>query len=717
MAINKLRKTAAAVITLVLAACVVIGTTLAWVNDDDIINEFPGDGSALLQKYETGTETPVPDAQFGLYRLEEDGTPTLVQTFTTGTDGKILATDLGPGDYYWQETSPAPGFLPELEGGQPKKYHFSIPSGEDGPVLRVAYNTRRQDTLALTKTVLNSDGSALTQAQRDTLFEFTVTFSDGGSYAYIINGGAAQTVASGGKLYLKSGQTAQFDGISAGVGYSFAETPVTGYVTTSQNHANTVPEGGITASFTNTYTVTPPAHGSLTVTKTVTGDGADLELEFEFTAVIGGVEHPFTLKHGQSKTFTDIPLGTAYTVTEADYTAEGYTLTAGPYSGTIQTGGVNITLPFINHYEGDNPQPGGLEITKTVTGPDASHDKEFTFTVTFEGEGAPASPQTFTLTHGQTKTFEDIPRGVRYTVTETPEDGYRPDFITASGTIAANHTAKINFINRKPNEPKLDWWIAVTKIVEGDPPASESDRLFHFILTINGTEYPFSLKAGESSDTFIAQTGDTYSLVELNTPGYIKGGVINGSGTVGTENIEIIQTNTYISPETIDIEGEKTWQAPAGTQLPGSVTILLKNGTATVRTATTDQSKNWRYKFENLPRRDALGNVIPYTVEEVRIPGWRPIVTGYNITNHHQPPVIDEAIEVEKAIVGTPTENPHFKFILTPINDAPMPGNDELFITGAGKSIFGRITYTVPGTYIYTITETPGNLANWTYDA
>jgi len=703
-------RTLALFLTCVFALSAALSGTMAWTDfSQHRTNAAEGSGppqlgSALLQKYETGTETPVPGVEFTLYRVNSDGTAAPVRSFVTGADGQILASDLQPGEYYWQETRTAQGFLPEIEDGQTKKYFFSLPGEEEGPVKITAYNTRREGSLALTKLVKNADNSPLTQAQKDMLFEFTVTFL-----------GETQ------KVYLKSGETKEFD-LPVGTHYVITETTVPGYVTTSENHAADVPDGGITAAFTNTYTPSPhdDDKGHLTVTKTVTGEGADPDLDFEFTADIGGETEHFTLKHGQSKTFVDIPLGTEYIVTEAGV-PEYYTPNQQRYSGAITAPGVTVTLPFVNHYEGENPPdlPGSLDITKAVAGPGASHDKAFAFTVTFEGEGAPASPQTFTLKHGEKRTFEDIPRGTVYTVTEQAEEDYRADFTSASGTISWNQAAVVNFVNRTRSEPRENKWLVVTKRVLGNPPAADSEKLFRFTLTVNGTEYEFDLKPGESSDTFVVYPGDVYSLVEddYTADGYTQSGVINGSGAVGEDDIEIIQSNTWVGPEFIDIEGEKTWQAPAGTQRPESVTILLKNGNVTVRTAITGQSGAWRYGFTNLPKHDALGNVIPYAVEEVRIPGWRPAVTGYDIKNIHQPPLEDAAIEVEKAVTGTPPAAIAFKFTLTAINGAPMPESGEITITGAGKASYGKITYTMPGVYIYTLTEVDGKAANWSYDA
>ena len=142
-----------------------------------------------------------------------------------------------------------------------------------------------------------------------------------------------------------------------------------------KGHTGTITEEGCAALFTNTYI--PGQTGSLTVSKEVKGTGADLQKEFAFTAVIDGQTETFALKHGESKTFSNLPVGTQYVITETDYTAEGYTATAKSYTGAI-TGEENLLLPFVNVY-GPAEEPGSLTVQKEVVGESPDPAKEFTF--------------------------------------------------------------------------------------------------------------------------------------------------------------------------------------------------------------------------------------------------------------------------------------------------------------------------------------------------
>lgn len=103
-----------------------------------------------------------------------------------------------------------------------------------------------------------------------------------------------------------------------------------------------------------------PRTGSLTVSKTVTGDQGDTTKDFTFTVTLSdttvqgvygdmtfqnGVA-TFTLSHGQSVLATGLPAGINYTVEEADN--EEYTVTATGDTGTIAAN-ITATAAFINH--------------------------------------------------------------------------------------------------------------------------------------------------------------------------------------------------------------------------------------------------------------------------------------------------------------------------------------------------------------------------------
>ncbi|MEY8444364.1 prealbumin-like fold domain-containing protein [Lactococcus ileimucosae] len=149
------------------------------------------------------TEVPVPGADFLLFRIPDQNPENPEQihtTFTTDQEGRITVS-LPPGRYFFQEVRLPYGFAPELDGEQQpiRRYDFTVDteSNNEAPIV-TAYNRRLAGDLIIEKTLVNDDGRELTEEQRAQLFEFRVTFSDGGTYSYQIDGqGDHHELASG----------------------------------------------------------------------------------------------------------------------------------------------------------------------------------------------------------------------------------------------------------------------------------------------------------------------------------------------------------------------------------------------------------------------------------------------------------------------------------------------------------------------------------------
>lgn len=127
------------------------------------------------------------------------------------------------------------------------------------------------------------------------------------------------------------------------------------------------------ATFTNTYTA-----NTLTVTKDVTGNLGDTTKEFSFTVtfannndaitwvnaitynsdttgaasvIVNGNTVTFTLSDSDSITFSNIPSGITYTVTEESYASDGYTTKIGGTETSTTTGtmaGENVSVTVVN---------------------------------------------------------------------------------------------------------------------------------------------------------------------------------------------------------------------------------------------------------------------------------------------------------------------------------------------------------------------------------
>ena len=748
-----IRRSVAVLLAAVFVLSSVITGTLAWLTvSQGATNDAWGDRTAFevrLVKYEKDTDDSVTieGAEFYLYRvgstpgLPPDGNDVQIGgRYLTDAGGKIEVM-LEPGEYYFFETNPVYPYTYDADKNDDiKEYRFTI-TGDETEIIEIkAYNQKITGDLIIEKTVKNIDDSALTPAQLETEFEFTVTFSDGGTYTYKIDNGEEKPLASGGLIELKHGQKAVFDNIPSDVTYTITEAQVMGYTTTSTNHQGTITEGSRIASFVNTY----GGNGSLIIEKTVAGTGANTDEEFEFTATINGIEHTFTLKDGESKTFDNLPVGVPYTVTEGDYTEDGYIASPTEYTGQTVHG--NLTLPFVNVYDDHSGDPGSLKITKTVVGVNPNPDAKFAFMVDFTLPDSVTLPVTvlvndiptqlstlhpqlsIQLKHGESVLIENLPAGTAYQIEETPADGYTAAILTAEGVIISNHTVGIGFINYVPQ----DFNLIIRKAIDGEAPDGYEDTVFHFILEVEGEEpEPFTLTAGETTTFTVPVVGVPYTIREVDIPaGWSLTHVENGSGTTISSSIVAEFTNTYTSRITIDIEGEKTWNLNGETpELPGSIVLTLKNGEDVVDIAIVTQDDKWKYSW-NVPKYDEEGKEIDYKIEETLITNWRPEYDpdSFDIVNIYVPPAVLDEITVEKVITGATPQTPaQFKFTLTALDGAvpsaeiPMPfdsadGVKTITITGEDEKSFGAITYTAPGTYVYTISEVNTGEDGYTYD-
>ncbi len=291
------------------------------------------------------------------------------------------------------------------------------------------------------------------------------------------------------KLNADNGWKATITDLPDGHEYSVKEIAVPGYNTSKVATLKFDDNRNFTCTVTNTKIT-----GNLTVSKTVTVTGADLNdadrsREFNFTVTLSdntingtygdmsfenGVAK-FTLKHGESKTASKLPVGVTYTVVE-QATAD-YSTTAVGDKGTISEAGA--TAAFVNNRAVEKPLPktGSLTVNKTVVVngaemTDADRSAEFNFTVTLSDtsiNGVYGAMEfvngvaTFTLKHNESKTASNLPTGVEYTVTEREAAGYTATAAGETGTIS-EAGAVVAFTNTRtvtpppntPNDPGDD---------------------------------------------------------------------------------------------------------------------------------------------------------------------------------------------------------------------------------------------------------------------
>lgn len=427
------------------------------------------------------TNIPVPGADFALYEITQQDPEVYEQVGTvrtTDADGRISVA-LPPGRYFFREVRLPYGFAPDKDqqGQELKRYDFTVePSTPNGSTVVTAYNRRLSGDLIIEKTLKNDDGRELSELQGAQKFEFRVTFSDGGTYSYQINGeGEEHQLASGETLKLRHGQRAVFSALPVGLHYEVEEV---GFQhgqahNTSGNINHEAPSVVAFTNFGKTRT--------LDIKKEVINfDGSEVTeeqklLEFEFNIQLpdvpedasfryttnryqidddpendddireGKLAHGDTIKlrHGEILIIHDLPIGISYKVIESvrtDFVSETEYI-----RGEIVADTAGNRHLFRNIYqpEGQLPSFTALAFTKFLYSDDSADLKEyFEFEVILEPhEGRTfqyrivegdkegdlidfVSGDIIRLRHGQKALFQDLPPGLTYRLREISTDSY-----------------------------------------------------------------------------------------------------------------------------------------------------------------------------------------------------------------------------------------------------------------------------------------------------
>lgn len=246
------------------------------------------------------------------------------------------------------------------------------------------------------------------------------------------------------------------------------------------------------STITNTY-----EEASITITKTVNMNGAVNEAgnpvspgSFTFSiactydtgsgaTAITMTPSTFTLSHGGSRTYTDLPAGAVCTVTETTTRSATVTkvVTVGGVAGSSTSGAAASSIVLAPDTAGGAPTNqvdytntiavGSLSVTKAITGAGATEygDGVFTVRVSCTRAGASATPTTvgapsnsvwwgtFTLDNGNppsslTRTIDNIPAGSVCAITEPSNAGATAVTLPSNATITANSTVARTLTNR-----------------------------------------------------------------------------------------------------------------------------------------------------------------------------------------------------------------------------------------------------------------------------
>ena len=335
--------------------------------------------------------------------------------------------------------------------------------------------------------------------------------------------------------------------------------------------------------------------------------------------------------------------------------------------------------------------PGILSITKKVEGYEMEEGMHYYINVTltdaenkpltgsFNGIRLENGSAIYELVKDATITFTGLPLGTKYTVEEvnfdgtalTGEEEYTSRLSTnATGTIDKEAgTVVVNVTVTNIYEiPETSAVISVKKIVDGT--GYNQDEAFEFTLSAAEEGIPMptetgnkvSIKAGETgsfgsityTDTGIyyytvketkgSTVGMSYDeteypvtvVVSMNDEHKLTASVYYNVVMTDIPEVEIdaralVVTNTY---RVTSVSGTKTWRVPEGTELPESITVILKRNESPVDSKKVTAEDDWSYEFTELPAYSEDGSTAyTYTVDEEPVAGYNKEVDGYDLIN------------------------------------------------------------------------------------
>lgn len=419
----------------------------------------------------------------------------------------------------------------------------------------------------------------------------------------------------------------------------------------------------------------------------------------------------------------------------------GYEVAYGQGAATDGDGCAETNANGVTQVDGaviTNYKDGELEITKTVSGNRGGTTRKFAFALTLSGTSSagtsadslagesfsyvvtnedgdqvgsggtltfaalsedPDDPDAsgnavvsdqFNLSHGQTLTVSGLPAGISYKVTEVDanKDGYSTSSTNAAGTVPAGGVSEVKFHNSNHVTPSVDVPGTKTWADDSDAAGLRPDSI-ELVLYRNvaGSEE----QVVEGVEPVWTKNGDTWSYVFSNVPEQ------DAYGRTYTYRVQEVTPDGYTATydgnnitntlgERVDVSGTKTWTGDDEASRPESITVTLYANGEPVDTVTVAAADGWAYSFGSLPRYDADGNEIAYTVVETPVPeGYEAVYNGFDVTNSSVETV--GSLRVTKQVVGSEGETDReFSFTVT-LGDSSINGvyGDMTFVNGVAS--------------------------------
>ena len=592
-----------------------------------------------------------------------------------------------------------------------------------------------------TKTWNNLPAGSYTVEDKEFVFTIDLTAPNGKTlaetYQYTGTGVAgAQTLtlsrtdentkATVSDIKLKANDVYTIMGLPAGTSYKITESDYS-----SEGYSSSLPAEGKSGTITGGTTAKESVEvtntlgkGSLTVEKTVTGNAADNTQNFKFivvfektglngisgsykkgtTETIGDAESnsitfdngsatvTFNLIGGEKAVFTDLPYGTTFTVSEISKDADGYETTVSSTGGTVNdsdktvTGSISstaaVTASYINTKETTT-----VEASKewrageqTVNWPEDVDKIEFTLYKTVKGQTSEVSTADVagitnpvvinSTTEGKKAEWKDLP--TKYLIEGTWYD--------------ATYTVKETKIVYNEKSGKAEAEREVTADISATANAEQAQGSHQF--TVTNELVPISIHVTKEWKNKDGQVLDGTTGKEIPTDARVTFTLYNGDNPV------TVMTGEQSVNRAVELRGQDA-----------------TNG-GTVNPDADDYEANWVAYFTNLPKYDANGQIIPYTVRETgtwtgyAVDGEDTAANEGKITNKEKTVTLD-ILKVQKN-EETPLENATFKLWKIDGESSSLSkdsSTEQMATTNAqGKASFGNLTI---GYYIITETNPP----------
>ena len=623
--------------------------------------------SFSINKVDASTATPQPleGASFALYRAVKNDQNQLIRvglpiaTAISNASGTgVVFSGLIPGEYLLYETSAPTGYVTPSEPWRITVNNdcvvdaHGLQANSDGAYI--IENGKYPGILSITKKV---EGYEMEEGMH---YYIKVTLTDAadkpltGSFNGI-------RLENGSAIYeLVKDATITFTGLPLGTKYTVEEVNFDGTALTgeeeytsslSTNATGTIDkEAGTVAvnvTVTNIYEI-PETSAVISVKKIVDGTGYNQNEAFEFTlsAAEEGTPMPtetgnkVSIKAGEigsfgSITYTDTGVY-YYTVKETKGSTVGMSYDETEYLVTVVvsmnderklTASVyyNIVMTDIPEVESDvralvvtnTYRVTSVSGTKTWRVPEGT-DLPESITVILKRNDEPVARKKVTAADDWSYEFTELPMydddGAAYTyeVDEEPVEGYNKEvdgydlinIITGTTSVSGTKTWRV------PEGTELPESITVILNRDGSPVDSKK------VTAADDWSYEFTNLPAYSDD---GSTAYTYTVEEKPVEGYIT--TVSGSNLINT-----ITGTTSVS-------GTKTWRVPEGTDLPESITVILKRNDEPVARKKVTAADDWSYEFTELPMYDDDGAAYTYEVDEEPVEGYNKEVDGYDLIN------------------------------------------------------------------------------------